>query len=87
MLRMAKTIPLLRFAVIGQLGLLAYRHVKVLTPTEQRRLVELARRPHKLSAPERAELKSLSAKLEPGAFARSAVGTVSPFGGRRGKRR
>ena len=86
MLRIAKSFPLLRYAALGQVALLAYRHVKALTPKERQRLVELARRPHNLSARERKELKALAAKLEPGMFAKSAVRTVSPFGGRRGKR-
>jgi hypothetical protein len=73
--------------VLGQLALLAHRHVRALTPKERRRLVELARKPHKLSPRERRELSALAAKLEPGAFAKSAVHTISPFGGRGAKRR
>lgn len=82
MLKVAKTFPLIRLVVLGQLVLLAHRHVRALTPKERRRLVELARKPHKLSPRERRELKALAAKLEPGAFAKNAVRTVSPLGGK-----
>jgi hypothetical protein len=76
MLRAVKHVPLLRLVVLGQLALL-----------ERSRLLELARRPHKLSSRERKELRSLGSKLEPGAFAKTAATTVAPFGGRRAKRR
>lgn len=62
--------------------MLARRHFAALSSTERRRLLELGRRPHRLSAKERAELKRIAAKLEPGAFAKGAARTVSPFGGR-----
>jgi hypothetical protein len=87
MLGALKHVPLLRLVVVGQLALLAHRHVQALTPQERRRLIELARKPHKLSARERKELRSLAAKLEPGAFAKTAATTVAPLGGRRAKRR
>jgi hypothetical protein len=87
MLRAMKYVPLLRLVMVGQLALLAHRHVQALTPQERGRLLELARRPHKLSARERKELRSLAVKLEPGAFAKTAAATVSPLGGRRAKRR
>ncbi len=83
MLKMAKTFPLIRLLALGQLALLAHRHIRVLTSQERRRLIELARKPHKLSPKERRELSALAAKLEPGAFAKSAVRTVSPFGGKK----
>jgi hypothetical protein len=86
MARKPKNVALLRIVAVGQLALLARRHIRALTPRERRRLLELARKPHKLSARERKELRSLAAKLEPGAFARNAARTVSPIGGRRGKR-
>lgn len=87
MLRTAKKLPFLRVVALGQLALLAHRHFSALTPKERRRLVELARKPHKLSARERTELRALAAKLEPGSFARNAARTVSPLGGRGPKRR
>lgn len=87
MLGAAKKLPYFRFLILGQLALLAHRHVTALTPKERRRLIELARKPHKLSPKERSELRALAAKLEPGAFAKSAARTVSPLGGRGAKRR
>jgi len=87
MVRMAKKLSLLRLIALWQLALLARRHITALTPKERRRLIELARRPHRLSARERKELRSLAVKLEPGAFAKNAARTVSPVGGRRAKRR
>jgi hypothetical protein len=86
MLKMAKKLPFLRILVLGQLALLAHRHVFALTPKERRRLIELARKPHKLTPRERRELRALAAKLEPGAFAKSAARTVSPLGGRKRKK-
>jgi hypothetical protein len=87
MLKIAKKFPLIRIVVLGQLALLAHRHIGALTPQERRRLVELARKPHKLTPRERRELRALAAKLEPGTFAKSAARTVSPLGGTRAKRR
>lgn len=83
MFRTAKKLTMFRLLALAQVGLLARRHFAALSPKERRRLIELARRPHNLSAKERAELKRLAAKLEPRAFAEGAVRTVSPFGGRR----
>jgi hypothetical protein len=86
MLRTAKRLPILRLWALVQVGALAYRHFAALSGPERRRLMELSRRPHRLSASERAELKRLGAKLEPRAFAAGAARTVSPFGGRRRRR-
>jgi hypothetical protein len=46
-------------------------------------MAELVRRGHRLSKPERDELRRLAMKLEPGAFAKGAARHVSPFGRRR----
>ena len=86
MLRAMKHVPLLRLVALGQLALLAHRHLSALSPQERSRLLELARKPHKLTARERSELRALAAKLEPGAFAKHAARTVAPLGGRAGKR-
>jgi len=82
-----KNLPLLRLWAIVQVALLARRHFTALSAPERRRLMELGRRPHRLSPKERAELKRIAAKLEPGAFAKGAARTVSPFGGRGRRRR
>jgi hypothetical protein len=86
MFRTVRKTPMFRLLALAQVGLLARRHLAALSGKERRRLIELGRRPHRLSAKERAELKDIAAKLEPRAFAEGAVRTVSPFG-RRGRRR
>jgi hypothetical protein len=80
---MLKNLPLFRLWALAQVGMLAKRHFAALSPTERRRLMELGRRPHKLSPKERTELKRIAAKLEPGAFAKGAARHVSPLGRRR----
>lgn len=88
MFRTAKKLPMFRLFALAQVGMLARRHLAALSPSERRRLVELGRRPHRLSDKERKELKRIAAKLEPRAFAEGAFRTVSPIGGgRRRKRR
>ena len=87
MLKTARKLPLFRMIALAQLGQLAFRHVGALSPAERRRLVELGRRPHRLSKAERTELQRIAAKLEPRAFAENAFRTVSPIGGGRRKRR
>lgn len=87
MLRTAKKLPLFRLVALAQVGLLARRHLGALSPAERRRLLELGRRPHRLSDKERTELKRIAAKLEPRTFAEHAFRTVSPFGGGRRRRR
>lgn len=84
---MLKNLPLFRLWALVQVGMLAKRHFTALSPLERRRLMELGRRPHKLSSKERAELKRIAAKLEPAAFAKGAVRHVSPIGGGRRWRR
>lgn len=87
MLRTMRKLPMFRLMMLAQLGLLAREHLGVLSPAERRRLLELGRRPHRLSHAERRELKRIAAKLEPRAFAENAMRTVSPVGGGRRKRR
>jgi hypothetical protein len=82
----AKKLPLFRLIALAQVGLLAHRHLGALSSAERRRLLELGRRPHRLTGAERTELKRIAAKLEPRAFATEAVRSVSPFGGRRKRR-
>ncbi|MGN6189553.1 MAG: hypothetical protein ACTHOE_11680 [Conexibacter sp.] len=87
MLGTAKKLPLFRLIALAQVGLLARQHFGALSPAERRRLLELGRRPHRLSTAERRELQRIAAKLEPRAFAENAFRTVSPIGGGRRKRR
>ncbi|HEU4702927.1 MAG TPA: hypothetical protein VFS37_10635 [Conexibacter sp.] len=87
MLRSAKKLPLLRLVALAQVGMLARRHLAALSPLERRRVLELGRRPHRLSRAEREELKRIAAKLEPRTFAENAFRTVSPIGGKRQRKR
>jgi len=87
MLKTATKLPLFRLIALAQVGLLARQHFGALSPVERRRLLELGRRPHRLSKAERDELQRIAVKLEPRAFAENAVRTISPIGGGRRKRR
>lgn len=93
MLRSMRRLPFFKLLAVVQLALLARRHLGALTPAERRRVAELARRGHRLSAAERDELRELATKLDPRAFAVAAADYVSPFplpkrilGGRRRRR-
>jgi hypothetical protein len=63
--------------LVFELAMTARKHWKRLDPKDRARLAELLRksqgRPNRLSAKERADVRELVAKLEPGAFARSVV--------------
>lgn len=76
--RIAKQVPLFKVLAIAQVGLLARRHLQRLGPGEARRLTELVRRRRSLSEPEKQELRTLTAKLEPRAFAGAAADHLSP---------
>jgi len=75
----ARRLPLFKILAIAQVALLARRHIQALSPFERRRMGELVRRGHRLTREERAELRMLAMKLEPGAFAGIAVDKLSPF--------
>jgi hypothetical protein len=79
MFRTVRRLPLFKLIAVVQLALLARRHFGALTPSERRRMGELARRGHRLSPSERHELRVLASKLEPGAFAAAAADHLSPF--------
>ena len=81
MFKTARALPLARIIAAAQVAMLARRHLKhALTPDERRRLFELVRRPHHLSAAERRELRNLAGKLDARAFASDAARTFSPLG-------
>jgi tellurite resistance protein len=79
MFRTVRRLPLFKLIAVVQLALLARRHLGALTPAERRRMAELARRGHRLTAAERTELRALAMKLEPRAFAAAAADRMSPF--------
>ena len=73
-----KRLPVLKLLAVGELALVARRHLQHLDADERRRLAELVRHRRALSPAERDELRSLVAKLDARAFAGSAVDRLSP---------
>ena len=78
MFRVARRLPFLKVLAIVQLALLARRHLQAVSPADRRRMMELARRGHRLSPAERDELRALAGKLEPRAFAGAMADALSP---------
>jgi hypothetical protein len=74
-----RRLPFFKLLAIGELALLARRHLMQLPPADRKRLAELVRRGWKLDPAERGELKGLLGKLEPRAFAGSAANAFSPL--------
>ena len=79
MFRTVRRLPLFKVIAVVQVALLARRHLSALTPSERHRMADLARHGHHLSRDERAELRALASKLEPGAFAFAAADRLSPL--------
>src|SRR4051812_3886721 len=79
MFRTVRRLPFLKLLAVVQIALLARRHLTTLSPTERRRMAELARRGRTLTPDERHEFIELASKLEPRAFAVAAADHVSPF--------
>jgi hypothetical protein len=77
--RLFRRLPLFKLIAVGEVALLARKHLQKLPPADRRRLAELVRRGHRLSPAEREELRGLLSKLEPGAFAGSALDRFSPI--------
>ena len=71
-------LPFFRLLAIGQMLLVARRHLRQLDATDRRRLGELVRRGRSLDRSERDELRGLLAKVEPRAFAMAAAHAFSP---------
>ncbi len=82
-----RRVPLVKLVVLAEVAVLAKAHFERLTPAERRRLVILVRDarglPRNLSERERRELAKLVEKVEPRAFATTAVQKFSPVGPRR----
>jgi len=77
-LKRLKRLPVLRLIFLAELAMVARRHLLQLTPKQRRRLVELVRKGPNLTPKQRDELRGLVSKLEPRAFAGSAVERLSP---------
>ena len=75
---LSKRLPFLRVLAIAEVAMLARRHLGRLEPAERRRFASLVRRGRSLSPAERDELRALTARLEPKAFAGQALDKVSP---------
>ena len=80
---MFKRIPFLKILALAQIAKLANDHFRRLEPAERKQFFQLVRRPRDLTAADKAELKRLLGKMEPGAFAGGAARHASPFGRRR----
>ena len=76
--RAARQLPIFKLIAVGEIALMARQHVQYLDPVERRRLADLVRRGRSLSPAERAELRALTAKLDPKAFAAAALDKLSP---------
>jgi hypothetical protein len=74
-----RRLPVLNLLAIGELALLARRHVQDLDPDERRRLAALVRRGPRLSPAARADLRRLVGKLDLRGLAGSAVERLSPI--------
>lgn len=74
-----KHLPVVRLLAIGELALVARRHMQHLDPAQRRRLAALVRRGRSLTASERDELRGLVALLDTRAFAGSALQRLSPL--------
>jgi hypothetical protein len=73
-----KRIPVVRLLLLAELAIVARRHIEQLTPRQRRRLLELVRKGRDLTPKQKEELRTLVHKLEPRAFAGSAVERLSP---------
>lgn len=76
--RLARRLPIFKVIAVAQVAMLARRHLQNLGPGEARRLTELMRRRRSLSVAEQDELRALTAKLDPKAFAGAAADQLSP---------
>jgi hypothetical protein len=79
--RLAKRVPALKFLAVGDIALLARRHIRRLEPAERRRVRELlarAARDRSLKPRDRRELERLARKMDPRAFAGGVADALSP---------
>ena len=78
MFRMLRRMPFFKVLATAQTALLARRHLQRLDSGDRRRMSELVRAGHRMSGPERDELRRLLAKLGPREFAFAAADRFSP---------
>jgi len=80
--RLARGVPIAWVLLVGEVALLAGRHLARLDRGERRRLMALVGRsrgrPGSLSASDRRELHTLVARLEPRLFVGTALRRISP---------
>jgi hypothetical protein len=80
--RLSRGVPIARLLVLGELALMARRHLVRLDRSERRRLLTLLARARgrtgTLTGSERRELALLVARLEPRLFFGSAIKRLSP---------
>lgn len=77
-----KRLPVMKLLALGEIAILARRHIELLEPEERRRLLELVRKGRgqrkNLSRKEQEELTALVATIEPRRFALLAADKLSP---------
>lgn len=71
-------VPAMKLLAVGELALVARKHLQLLAPGERRRLLELVRSGRGMSPSERTELRRLVGKLDARAFAGSTADRLSP---------
>lgn len=76
--RVAKRLPIFKVIAVAQVAMLAKKHFDRLEPGEARRMGELMRHPRSMSAADKEELRTLTLKLEPRAFAGATADHLSP---------
>ena len=76
--RVAKRLPIFKVLAVAQVAMLAKKHYDRLAPGEARRMGELLRHPRSLSPADKEELRALTLKLEPRAFAGATADHLSP---------
>ncbi|HWD10710.1 MAG TPA: hypothetical protein VG366_02635 [Solirubrobacteraceae bacterium] len=80
--RVSRGVPVARLLLIGEVALMARRHIARLDRSERHRLIGLLLRARgrlgRLSYSERAQLAALIARIEPRLFVGSAIARLSP---------
>ena len=76
--RVAKRLPIFKVLAIAEVAMLARRHVQMLGPEDRRRFADLVKRGRHLSPAEKDELRAITMRLEPRAFAGAAADSLSP---------